>query len=75
MTRILCSLVALVAALSSLAHAGITITSPKAGVTIKAGTAITVQWTTDSSAPAIADLTTYTLLLVAGGNQDDQQVS
>jgi hypothetical protein len=75
MTRILFSLAALVAALTSLANAGITITGPKGGDKLTAGTSITVKWGEGGSGPAMADLLSYTLLLVVGGNEDAEQVS
>jgi hypothetical protein len=66
MTRILFSLAALVAALTPLANAGITITGPKGGDKLTAGTSITVKWGEGGSGPAMADLLSYTLLLVVG---------
>ena len=75
MTRILSSLAALVAALSPLAHAGITISSPKGGDKLTAGTTLTVKWAEGGDGPAIADLAAYTLMLIVGGNDGAQQVS
>jgi hypothetical protein len=76
MTRILFSLAALVAALSPLAHAGITISSPEGGDKLTAGETLTVKWTEKAGdGPVIADLATYTLMLIVGGNDGAQQVS
>jgi hypothetical protein len=75
MPRILLSLAALVAALSPLTNAGITFSSPKAGDKLTAGTTLSVKWAEGGEGPGIADLTTYTLMLIVGGNDGAQQVS
>ena len=59
-------------ALAALA-AGIKFTKPVAGTTLKAGTAIEVDWQDGGDGPKIADLTTYQLILVGGGQKDAEQ--
>ncbi|KAF2684571.1 hypothetical protein K458DRAFT_418141 [Lentithecium fluviatile CBS 122367] len=70
MGRLLAPL-AVCAALISLAHAGIEFTKPKAGETLKAGTAIEVEWKEGGDGPALSDLTTFELHLCFGGNDAD----
>jgi len=53
--------------------AGIKFTKPAAGTTLKAGTAIEVEWQDGGDGPKISDLTTYQLILVAGGQKDAEQ--
>lgn len=72
MTRLLLPFTAL-AALAPLVSAGIKFTSPAAGETVKAGTAIEIEWEEGGTGPKISDLTTYTLTLVGGGQEDDEQ--
>lgn len=60
----------LLAALSApLAYADVQFSSPGAGVTIPAGS-LTVTWAESNTAPAISSLSSYTLVLVVGGNDD-----
>ncbi|KAH6668804.1 hypothetical protein B0J14DRAFT_599350 [Halenospora varia] len=42
------------------------ISSPAQGASVPGGTAFTVSWTDDGTAPAVADLTSFTLQLTAG---------
>ena len=53
--------------------ADVLFTSPAAGGHVAAGT-IEVQWKDSGIAPAIADLTAYTLVLVVGGNSGADMV-
>ncbi|KAF1913160.1 hypothetical protein BDU57DRAFT_521874 [Ampelomyces quisqualis] len=59
---------AAVVALIPFTSAGISFTSPKAGATLTAGSAIEVKWEESSDGPKLADLQTYELSLCAGGN-------
>ncbi|KAJ4310481.1 Cell wall synthesis protein kre9 precursor [Neodidymelliopsis sp. IMI 364377] len=72
MTRLL---LPALAALAPLVSAGIKFTSPAAGDKLKAGTAIDIEWEAGGTGPDIADLTTYTLSLVAGGQKPEEQVT
>ncbi|KAF3037650.1 hypothetical protein E8E12_006002 [Didymella heteroderae] len=72
MTRLLLPFTAL-AALVPLVSAGIKFTSPAAGDKLTAGTAIEVEWEEGGSGPSISDLTTYQLILVGGGQKDEEQ--
>jgi hypothetical protein len=72
MTRLLLPLTAL-AALAPLVSAGIKFTKPVAGAKLTAGTAIEVDWEEGGSGPSISDLTTYQLILVGGGQKDEEQ--
>jgi len=74
MPRLLLPLVA-AAALVPLASAGIKWISPEAGATLTAGTAISVEWEDDGKEPKLADMLTYQLSLMAGGNKVDTFVS
>jgi hypothetical protein len=65
---------AVVAALLPLAHAGVKFTMPAAGTTLTAGTAIEVQWSESSDGPKLADLQSYELFLMAGGNKEGSNV-
>ena len=56
-----------------LVFADVEFTSPSAGADVPAGT-IDVQWKDSGRAPAIADLTQYTLALMVGGNDVDNMV-
>jgi hypothetical protein len=67
MGRLLAPL-AVFAAFATLAHAGITFTSPEAGDKLRAGSTIEVEWKEGGSGPKLSDLTTYELHLCAGGN-------
>ena len=53
--------------------ADVQFTSPSAGASVPAGT-INLQWKDNGIAPAIADLTAYTLVLMVGGNDDADMV-
>lgn len=72
MTRLLLPLVAL-AALTPFVSAGIKFTSPAAGAKLKAGTAIEIEWEEGGTGPKISDLLTYQLILVGGGQKDEEQ--
>lgn len=74
MTRILLPFAAVVAALSPLVDAGVKFTSPKAGDKIAAGGAVTVKWEEGGTGPKLADLTTYELQVIVGGNDGTEQV-
>lgn len=63
------------AALTPFASAGISFTSPKAGATLTAGTAIEVKWEESSDGPKLAELLSYELSLCAGGNEAGSFVS
>jgi hypothetical protein len=73
MPRLVLPLAAL-AALLPVAFAGIEFVSPKAGATLTAGTAIQVEWKESTDGPALADLQTYELFLMAGGNDEGSNV-
>ena len=49
-------------------------TSPSAGAHVDVGT-INVQWKESGIAPLIKDLAAYSLVLVVGGNNEDDMVS
>jgi hypothetical protein len=74
MARLLLPLAA-VAALAPFASAAPRISSPKAGDTLTAGTAIEVKWDDSGDSPKLADLVTYQLFLCAGGNEEGTYVS
>ena len=74
MTRLLLPLTAFVA-LAPLVSAGIKFISPAAGDKLTAGTAIEVEWEEGGTGPSISDLTTYQVILVAGGQKPEEQVS
>jgi len=71
--RLLC-LSLLAAAFSPLVLAGFKFTSPVAGAQIPSG-AVTVKWVDDGTAPALSTLSTYTMYLMVGGNEDTNMVS
>jgi hypothetical protein len=73
MPRLVLPLAALVALLP-VAFAGVSFTKPEAGATLTAGTAIQVEWTESTDGPALADLQTYQLFLMAGGNDEGSNV-
>jgi len=73
MARLLLPLAAF-AAIVPFASAGIKFTSPKAGDTLTAGTAIDVKWQEGGDGPAMTNLLTYELFLCAGGNAGADQV-
>ena len=76
MTRILVPFAVVAATLSPLVHAGIKFSAPAPGTKLTAGSAITVQWAeTDDSGPKLADLQSYQLQLIVGGNKGEEQVS
>ena len=54
--------------------ADVEFTSPAAGASVPAGT-IDVAWQESGIAPAITDLTAYTLVLMVGGNNDGDQLA
>ena len=56
------------------AVADIEFTAPAAGASLPGGSAVAVQWKDSGSAPAIADLASYQLMLCAGGNDEDSYV-
>jgi len=72
MTRLLLPLFAL-AALTPFVSAGIKFTSPAAGAKLKAGTAIEIEWEEGGTGPKISELLTYQLILVGGGQKDEEQ--
>jgi hypothetical protein len=74
MARSILPLAALVA-IVPFASAGVTFTSPKAGTTLTAGTAIQAAWAESGDGPKLTDMTTYTLSLMAGGSKDGEFVS
>ncbi|KAF2442996.1 beta-1,6-glucan boisynthesis protein-like protein [Karstenula rhodostoma CBS 690.94] len=67
MGRLLAPL-AVLTTLATLVSAGIKITSPSKGTTLKAGDAIEVKWDFAGSGPDADDLTTYQVFLCAGPN-------
>lgn len=67
MARIILPL-AVLAAIAPFASAGISFTKPAAGTTLTADTAIEVAWEESSDGPKLADLATYELFLMAGGD-------
>jgi hypothetical protein len=73
MARLVLPLAAL-AALLPVAFAGVEFTKPAAGATLTAGTAIQVEWKESTDGPALADLQSYTLFLMAGGNDEGSNV-
>lgn len=73
MARIILHLAAL-SALAPLASAGISFSSPKAGATLTAGSAIEVKWDEGGDGPKLTELLTYELFLCAGGNEAAAQV-
>lgn len=74
MTRIVLPF-AVVAVLSPLVQAGIEFTAPAPGAKLTAGSAISVQWKETASGPKLADLKSYQLQLIVGGNKGEEQVS
>jgi len=54
--------------------ADVKFTIPAAGQTYPAATALTVTWADSGTAPAIADLSTYTLFLCTGSNASPTQL-
>lgn len=56
-------------ALSPLALADVKITSPAAGAAIPAGQ-VTITWEDSGVAPSLDQLSTYTIQLMVGGNDD-----
>lgn len=61
--------------MTPLASAGVKFTSPAAGATLTAGTAIDVKWEDDGKDPKLSDMLTYELFVFAGGNEDGTNVS
>lgn len=66
-------LLTLLALVSPYALADVKFTAPIAGAQIPAGP-VTVTWEDSGVAPALSGLSTYTLVLVVGGQEDAQQV-
>ncbi|KAL8806750.1 MAG: hypothetical protein Q9182_001148 [Xanthomendoza sp. 2 TL-2023] len=60
----------LVLTILQLTVANVQFTSPAAGTTLTAGKPITAKWKDSGDGTALTDLTTYTLFLCAGGNDD-----
>ncbi|KAF2846989.1 beta-1,6-glucan boisynthesis protein-like protein [Plenodomus tracheiphilus IPT5] len=73
MARFFISLAAL-AALAPLAIAGISFTEPAAGAKLTAGSALSAKWEEGGDGPALADLLSYQLFLIAGGNDPSEQI-
>lgn len=73
MARLILPLAAF-AALLPVAFAGVSFSSPKAGATLTAGTAIQVGWSESTDGPKLADLQSYELYLYAGGNDEGSNV-
>lgn len=65
--RMLCASLALFA-LTNLASADVEFTKPKGGAKLTGGGTLDIEWKDSGEAPAIGDLTTYDLFLMAGGN-------
>jgi hypothetical protein len=63
-----CHLLTVLASLAATVVADVKFSSPVAGQSIAGGTSFTVKWADDGTAPTIDQFSTYTLLLVAGGN-------
>ena len=63
-------ILSLVAALAPFVFADVEVTKPPAGTSIPPGT-IQIAWKDSGSAPALSDLTTYSINLCAGGNAPD----
>lgn len=47
---------------------------PAAGASLPGGTAFTVTWADQGTAPSVSDLTSYTLFLFSGSNASPQQL-
>ncbi|KAI8931237.1 hypothetical protein NX059_011585 [Plenodomus lindquistii] len=73
MARLLISLAAL-AALAPLATAGVSFTSPAAGAKLTGGTSLIAKWEEGGDGPKLADLQTYQVFLMAGGNDATSQI-
>lgn len=54
--------------------ADVKFTTPKAGGTIKAGGALTIEWEDSGESPPLDTLLSYQLFLCAGGNKDGSYV-
>ncbi|KAI5212254.1 hypothetical protein AUEXF2481DRAFT_24658 [Aureobasidium subglaciale EXF-2481] len=63
-----CHLLTALATLAATAVAEIKFTSPVAGAQLAGGTAITITWTDDGTAPTIDQFATYQLNVLAGGS-------
>lgn len=59
---------------ASTAWADVKFTSPAAGTTLAAGTAVGVSWQDSGVAPHLADLNSYQLFLCAGGSAESEMV-
>jgi Ser-Thr-rich glycosyl-phosphatidyl-inositol-anchored membrane family/Yeast cell wall synthesis protein KRE9/KNH1 len=67
------SFVAALAALADLALADVKFTSPPAGTKLTGGSAISISWIDSQVDPPLSDLSTYSIYVVAGGNDDASQ--
>ena len=70
----LCSSLAILAASLPWAFADVKFTVPAPGASVPGGTAFTVTWADSGAAPALADLTGYTLFLFSGSNTAPAQL-
>lgn len=66
--------ISLLAVALPLASADVKFTTPAAGLIIPGGTAFPVVWADSGAAPALADLTAYTLFLFSGSNAAPSQL-
>ncbi|KAL2064093.1 hypothetical protein VTL71DRAFT_4587 [Oculimacula yallundae] len=64
----------LLAALIPLVSADVKFTAPAPGASVVGGTAFTVTWADTGDAPALADLSSYTLFLFSGSNAAPAQL-
>lgn len=64
----------LLASAASWAAGDVKFTAPAAGASIPAGTALAVTWADSGDAPALVDLTSYTLFLFSGSNAAPAQL-
>lgn len=62
------------AAVLPLVYADVKFTAPAAGASVPGGTAFTVTWADTGDAPALADLSSYTLFLFSGSNAAPAQL-
>jgi hypothetical protein len=63
-----CHILTVLATLAATVVADVKFSSPVAGQQIAGGTSVTIKWADDGTAPTIDQFSTYTLLLMAGGN-------
>lgn len=64
----------LLAALASFAIADVEFVTPAAGSTVVGAKTLAVAWKESGVKPPISSLTTYTMFLVAGGDEVESQV-